>query len=44
MKSLLEIEAMNEELTRQNFQSKLRLLEIRERPEMLTAAPEPPSR
>ena len=31
MKSLLEIEAMNEELTRQNFQSKLRLLEIRER-------------
>jgi HlyD family secretion protein len=31
MKSLLEIEAMNEELTRQNFQSKLRLLESRER-------------
>ena len=31
MKSLLEIEAMNEELTRQNFQSKLKLLESRER-------------
>ena len=31
MKSLLEIEAMNEELTKQNFQSKLKLLESRER-------------
>ncbi len=31
MKSLREIEAMNEELTQQNFQSKLKLLESRER-------------